>query len=451
MDWAPLWLQVVLLAFLSGRRRRWLPFGYVAIAGWQIGQALAGTAGNAGLLVVSGMGGFVQIAILLVAASLAAMRREVDEAPWWLATTSAWTLAGANDLAVLILAGTGLTVALAQAQVRLSARSAFESLMGGGLALGIGALGASWLFGLGGSTRFGELATKLASASHGSQGPILLSSLLLLGGIGAGWVGSIRPALLEEGGTPVEGAGFALLPILAGVIVTARLSDVALPAAHDTWMPLVTLMAIALMLGGSVLAFTRHRISQVVASLAVAQAGTILLCVLAASQTANAVEAGIALGLGLLSLVGSVLGATGVLAGADVPRNLAELRGFAGSARGAAWLLSASLVSLCAGPLTVGFWSRWLVIKATLGFANSALAYGYVWLAVLAALTSVMGAYPVWRVQRMVFQPKEGEPEPLALEAGPWAIALAAGALVLLGFWVPQPLWQAAASAAASF
>jgi NADH-quinone oxidoreductase subunit N len=91
------------------------------------------------------------------------------------------------------------------------------------------------------------------------------------------------------------------------------------------------------------------------------------------------------------------------------------------------------MFSLAGIPPTLGFYAKFAVIEAAVGA-------GYIWLAVVAVLASLVGAFYYLRVVKVMYLEDAVDSEPLAAR-GDARVLLSANGIALIVFGImPQPL-----------
>ncbi len=201
----------------------------------------------------------------------------------------------------------------------------------------------------------------------------------------------------------------------AGFAVLVRLLLVAFPAFEPVWGPLLAILATGSMFLGNLLALAQKNIKRLLAYSSIAQAGYILIGVVTGSQ---------------LGITGSVyylmaylltnLAAFGVVTIAGRALGSDEISAYAGLSRrsqGLSLALLISLLSLAGIPPFAGFIGKLLVFGA-------AIQQGWVWLALVGIVNSVIGLYYYLTVLKVMYLYRsEDESKPLPVAAG-WKTAL---------------------------
>ena len=209
--------------------------------------------------------------------------------------------------------------------------------------------------------------------------------------------------------TGPKAAAFALtLRILANV-----------DAAGPLWFWALWAVAVMSMFAGNLGALVQTNLKRMLAYSSIAHAGYILVALAAAAAT-NHPEAGIAAALFYLVTYALVkLGAFLIVAhlGGVGERNV-EIDDFTGLARrqpAMAACLSVFLLSLLGLPVLAGFLGKFYVF-------NAALESNLIWLAILLAVNSVIGAYYYLRVMVAMYMREPAKP--IATEPVPWTLAV---------------------------
>jgi NADH-quinone oxidoreductase subunit N len=240
-------------------------------------------------------------------------------------------------------------------------------------------------------------------------------------------------ALLSTG---PKAAAFALaLRIMASV-----------DAAAPLWFWALWVAAALSMITGNLSALVQTSVKRMLAYSSIAHAGYILVALTAAAATDHP-EAGIA--AALFYLVGYALvkmGAFLIIAQLGGPgERHVDIEDFAGLARrqpAMAACLSLFLLSLLGLPITAGFLGKFYVF-------NAALESNLIWLAILLALNSVIGAYYYLRVIVAMYM-REPATEIIA-EHVPWTLSvvlwIAAAGTVLAGLFPARIIGFAAKAA----
>ena len=218
------------------------------------------------------------------------------------------------------------------------------------------------------------------------------------------------------------------------------------PAAADVGTPLFwtfTVIAIASMFTGNLLAMRQTNIKRIMAYSSIAHMGYLLVAFLAGGRLAA-----IAVAFYLVSYFVATIGVFGVVGRLSGPARdadrMSDYRGLAWRHPWLAGVLAGSLLSLAGIPITVGFFGKFYVLTAGIGSS--------LWLlAVVLVVNSVLGLYYYLRVIGAIYATtvagKVREPvaaEPFIKGSGTsWAVSPVLGVVALLLVWLgvyPAPL-----------
>jgi NADH-quinone oxidoreductase subunit N len=222
-----------------------------------------------------------------------------------------------------------------------------------------------------------------------------------------------------------------------------RVFDSALPALASQWQPLVAVLAIVTMVVGNLAALAQSNLKRMLAYSSIAHAGYLLTAFVAAPGLA-----GEAMLFYLVAYAAVNLGAFGTIAALTregrEPLALRDVAGLAQRRPALAAALAVFLVSLTGIPVTAGFVGKFYLF-------NAAVAAGWVVLALVGVVMSVVSAYYYLRVVVAMYMAEpvgEDAWSPVS-PASAFALALSAALTLLLGVW-PAPLLALARVAARS-
>jgi len=167
------------------------------------------------------------------------------------------------------------------------------------------------------------------------------------------------------------------------------------------WIPVLSVIAAATMILGTVVGVVQTNIKRMLAYSSIAHAGYLLLGIIATTATGKA-----AVLFYLLAYAITNLGALGIVALLGTPQNEHdELRDFAGlwkSRPGLAGLMTLFLLSLGGFPPTAGFIGKWYIFAA-------AVERQYYGLAIIGVLTSVVSVFFYLRIVVMMYMTEGSE------------------------------------------
>jgi NADH-quinone oxidoreductase subunit N len=229
-------------------------------------------------------------------------------------------------------------------------------------------------------------------------------------------------------------------PKLAAFAMAMRLLVNGLIDLAQDWQQMLALLAVLSMALGNITAIAQTNLKRMLAYSTIAHMGFMLLGMLSGVVDGNRLNGDTAYSSALFYMIVYVLmslGAFGVLlycsrAGFEC-ENLDDLKGLNRTNPWFAFLMLLLMFSLAGIPPTAGFYAKLSVLSA-------AVNAGQVWLAVVAVMFSLIGAFYYLRVVKLMYfdEPKDAVRAPGQLGFG---IALSANGLALLLFGIlPQPL-----------
>jgi len=332
---------------------------------------------------------------------------------------------------------------------RRSTEAAVKYFLYGAAISAVMLYGMSWFYGLTGSTDLYGIAEFLREVGNTLR-PAILPALVFVAAGFAFKIGAVpfhqwAPDAYEGAPTPVT-AFLSVGPKIGGFAIIVRVLLSALPLdLHDLamdWRTLLMAVAALTMTVGNLVALWQQNIKRLLAYSSIAQAGYILIGVVAASPRGVA-----AVLLYLAAYAMTNLGAFAAIiafsnqTGSD---NIEDYAGLNKRAPSLALVLIVCLLSLGGIPPTAGFVGKlWLF--------SAAIEEGLLWLAVVGVINSVISLSYYWKVIRaMYLVPAQTEGQ---LTTSP-TLAVALGATVVGVFVVgifPGPLTALLQSAAQIF
>jgi NADH-quinone oxidoreductase subunit N len=306
--------------------------------------------------------------------------------------------------------------------------------------------GIALLYGVSGSTSLARVEMAMASLSSDSASLAVLGAGMLLVGFGFK-VASVpfhmwAPDVYEGAPTTVT----ALMS--AGVKAAAfgallRVFGSALHGLGSEWQPLVAALAVVTIVGGNLGALAQGNLKRMLAYSSIAHAGYILVAFVAAPHLA-----GEAVLFYLVAYGAANLGAFGTIAALSrdgrEPLSMNDVAGLAERRPALAAALTVFLVSLTGIPVTAGFVGKFYLF-------NAAVSSGWVGLALVGVVMSVVSAYYYLRVVvAMYMREPVGEDiwAPVA-PAARLALGISVALTLALGIY-PAPLLALARAAARS-
>ncbi len=278
-----------------------------------------------------------------------------------------------------------------------SAEAGLKYFVLGALASGILLYGISLLYGFGGTTTFEGLAA--AFGTEGVSMGELFGLVFLFAGI-AFKISAVpfhmwTPDVYEGAPTPVT-TFFASAPKIAAVALLVRVSFEAMGPAWDAWQQIIIFMALASTILGAVAAIGQKNIKRLLAYSSINNVGFALVGLAAATpQGASSVLFYMAvymvMTLGAFFVVIRMRDADG-----QPIETIASLSGLSRTRPALAMAMAVFMFSLAGIPPLFGFWPKFLVF-------NAAVAADIAWLAVVAIVTSVVGAYYYIMIVKLMY------------------------------------------------
>src|SRR5574338_663434 len=323
-------------------------------------------------------------------------------------------MAAATDLLVIFLALEILSLAVyVLTGIRRSsaagAEGAFKYFLLGGFSSAVFLYGIAFIFALSsGSTRLEDVANALAAQGPGAP-PVL--ALLAVGLLAVGFAFKISAVPFHmwtpdayEGAPTIVTAFMSTGVKAAAFAAFVRVFLSPLEPMQLQWVPMLSVIAAATMILGTVVGVVQTNIKRMLAYSSIAHAGYLLLGLIANSPSNPNGKAAVL--FYLLAYAVTNLGALGIVAllGTDQHEH-DDLRDFAGLAKSRpalAALMTVFLLSLGGFPPTAGFIGKWYVFSA-------AVQEGHYALAVIGVLSSVVSVFFYLRIIVMMYMTEGSE------------------------------------------
>jgi NADH-quinone oxidoreductase subunit N len=221
-------------------------------------------------------------------------------------------------------------------------------------------------------------------------------------------------------------------PKLAAFAFTLRVLAGALKGLEFDWQGMLIVLALLSMVLGNLIAIAQVNLKRMLAYSTIANMGFMLMGFLAADLNGYSAAMFYAVAYVLTTLVsfGMIL----LLSREGFEADL--LDDFKGLNRRAPWwafMMLLAMFSLAGIPPTLGFYAKFAVIEA-------AVNQGFVWLAVVAVLTSVVGAFYYLRVVKLMYFDEPSDTSPIVATGDARVLLSANGLLLLVLGIVPQIL-----------
>ncbi|MEO5883646.1 MAG: NADH-quinone oxidoreductase subunit N, partial [Caldimonas sp.] len=239
-------------------------------------------------------------------------------------------------------------------------------------------------------------------------------------------------------------------PKLAAFAITIRLLVEGMLGLAVDWQQMLVLLSVGSMLLGNLAAIAQSNIKRMLAYSTIAQIGFMLLGLCPGVVSGNTVSAVNAYSSAMFYVVVDVLtslGTFGMIMLLSRAGHEAELiDDFRGLAKKSPWfagVMAVFMFSLAGIPPTVGFYAKLAVLQALV----STNVPGFIWLAVIAVMLSLLGAFYYLRVVKVMYFDEPVDSHPVAGPADARIMLSLNGAAVLLLGILPGGLMQMCAQA----
>jgi NADH-quinone oxidoreductase subunit N len=236
-------------------------------------------------------------------------------------------------------------------------------------------------------------------------------------------------------------------PKLASFAMMLRILAIGLPQLAFDWQQMLLALAVLSLLIGNLTAIAQTNLKRMLAYSTIAQLGFVLLGMMAgvtgprdAMSAVNTATAYSASMYYTITYVLTTLGSFGVimmLARAGFEAD--ELADFKGLAKRSPWyaiVMTALMFSLAGVPPMMGFMAKWAVLEAVVSAGN-------LWLAIVAVMASLIGAFYYLRVVKVMWFDDVADASPIATPMDMRVVLSLNGILVVLLGVMPGPLLAA--------
>src|SRR5438067_5194450 len=310
-----------------------------------------------------------------------------------------------------------------------SQEAAAKYLLIGGFASAFVLYGMALVYGGAGTTVIPDIAQRLG-ASSGSN-PLILLGILLMG-VGFAFKVSAAPFHMWTPdvyqGAPIPVTAFMSVGTKAAAFaMIVRVFAGGLPHLAPEWQTLLAVVAATSMVVGNLMAITQTSLKRLLAYSGVAQAGYIMIGVVAGGP--NGLRAVLYYLFVYLFMNFGAFAVITLLAGPEGDRDrFADLEGLGRRNPVLAVAMTIFMLSLAAFPPSVGFFGKLFLFTA-------GVSAGYTWLVVLAVLMSVVSVFYYVRVLIPIWAPSPRVDGVPASFSSRFAIALSGIASLALGLY----------------
>jgi len=327
-----------------------------------------------------------------------------------------------------------------------SNEAAMKYFLYGSITSAVMLYGLSLLYGITGSLNFTDIAKAFAATVEPSSSVLaLVATSLVLAGLGFKislvpfhqWA----PDAYEGAPTPVT-AFLSVGPKAVGFAALIRVVLTALPSFQESWVALLAFVSIVTMTLGNLIALRQTNVKRLLAYSSIAQAGYMLIGVVAINLTGNSPFAGLnGILIYLFAYLFTNLGAFICVIAIENATGIVEIPQYAGLVKRAplvAGLFVVFFLSLAGLPPTAGFIGKFFVFGA-------ALREGFLFLAAVGVVNSVVSVFYYFNVVRQAFFEAPTDPSPIRVGGLVTLSLVVSAALVLAMALYPEPLLNFAA------
>ena len=239
-------------------------------------------------------------------------------------------------------------------------------------------------------------------------------------------------------------------PKLAAFAITIRLLVEGMLGLAVDWQQMLVVLSVGSMVIGNLAAIAQSNLKRMLAYSTIAQMGFMLLGMCSGVVHGNTVSAGNSYASSMFYVVSYVLttlGTFGIIMllsrqGFE-SEHIDDLKGLARRSPWFAGVMAIFMFSLAGIPPTVGFYAKLSVLQALV----STNVPGLIWLAVLAVVLSLVGAYYYLRLVKVMFFDEPADNRPIASPGDVRAVLSLNGAAVLVFGLLPGGLMTLCAQA----
>jgi NADH-quinone oxidoreductase subunit N len=322
-----------------------------------------------------------------------------------------------------------------QRDSRVAVEAAMKYFVLGALASGLLLYGMSMIYGATGTMQLGQIASAIAGADNPKVWVLGLGVAFIVAGIGFKlgavpfhmWV----PDVYDGAPTAVT-LLIGSAPKLAAFALVMRLLVSGLEALVSDWQQMLIVLAVLSLAIGNITAIAQTSIKRMLAYSTISHMGFLLLGVLAGDLNGygSAMFYVVAYVLMTLAAFAMVMLLSRQGFEADM---LDDFKGLNQRSPWYAAMMLITMFSMAGLPPTIGFYAKLAVLQAV-------FAAGYPWLAVLAVLLSLIGAFYYLRVGKLLYVDPPQDPTPFTAQPDMRLLLSANGLAILVLGILPQPL-----------
>src|SRR6202522_1873481 len=279
----------------------------------------------------------------------------------------------------------------------IAAESAIKYFVLGSMSSGTLLYGMSIVYGVTGHLELAAIAEIVHSSFAGNIGLIFGIAFMIVGiGFKLGavpfhmWIPDVY-----EGSPTCVTVFIGTASKLAAFALLMRLLPEALAGSQTDWSQMLVVLAVLSMAIGNIVAIAQSNLKRMLAYSTISHVGYVLLGIL--SGTAQGYQAAMFYMISYVLVAAGAFGMVLLLARLGVESDkIDHFRGLNARSPWFAGMMAILMFSLAGLPPFIGFWAKLGVIQAVLGVDN-------IWLAVVAVLFSVVGAFFYLRIVKLMY------------------------------------------------
>ena len=290
----------------------------------------------------------------------------------------------------------------------VATEAAMKYFVLGALASGFLLYGLSMMYGATGSLEISEVY-KAIGTGQVSRPVLILGTVFIVAGLGFKlgavpfhmWVPDVYQGAPTAVTLLVGGA-----PKLAAFAITIRLLVEGMIGLALDWQQMLVLLSVGSMLLGNLAAMAQSNLKRMLAYSTIAQIGFMLLGLCPGVVSGNTVSASNAYSSAMFYVVVDVLTTLGtfgmIMLLSRAGHEAESIDDFKGLAKRSPWfagVMAVFMFSLAGIPPTVGFYAKLAVLQSLV----STNVPGFIWLAVIAVMLSLLGAFYYLRVVKVMY------------------------------------------------
>jgi NADH-quinone oxidoreductase subunit N len=307
-----------------------------------------------------------------------------------------------------------------------AAEAAMKYFVLGALASGMLLYGMSILYGMTGSLDLATIATDISNASADKHTALAFGLVFIIIGL-AFKLGAVPfhmwiPDVYQGAPTAIT-LFISSAPKIAAFAILMRLLVDGLESLYLDWQNILILLSILSMATGNIIAIAQTNIKRMLAYSTISHVGFLMLGILSANQAGYAASLFYVITYSLMGLGGFGMILLLSRAGFEADR-IEDFKGLNERNSWYALIMLILMLSMAGVPPLLGFWAKWSVL-------NQVIQAGFVWLAVLAVLFAVIGAFYYLRIIKLMYFDKSEDNTPIEANTD-MKVALSLNGIVIL-------------------